>query len=218
METSSEENKSWGRIPNLGPVRQKLLEAAGINSREEFARLTVEQVVSLTGMGRTQAELALKQVQGRTGTLPAVTESDDPLAPDAQAEPQTTGGVEDDAQTKRTGEAFADPAALPPGRLDSTVFRLRTAASDVTRLANDEQITKPLLRLIAVVDQTVPQSDTLRPKQRRYLADLFENLAQRLERAAQRMEREPLSPRRVERLRERIRAARRATAALIKPE
>lgn len=195
-------------IPGLGPARRTALETAGVSSRAAFARLTVEQLVSLTGMGRAPAARALDFVRGTSPVPPSVVEADDPVAPDAGAEPPTTAAMEDDAP--------ALPNDLPPGRLDAVVFRLQTAVSDVTRRVDSERITRPLERLLLVVEPLPTQSSQLSAKRRAKIANRLETLTDKLERAARAASSERALPaKRTERLRERIRATRRVLVAMI---
>jgi len=212
-------------IPGVGTARRALLVAAGIGTREELARASVEQVVSITGMPRAAAERALRSL---TETAEAVPPSDEAL-------PGTTAGVA--VASTPAAPAVPAPDVLAPGlgapapeeeqvaapsALERAVFAARTAVSDVTRLSPDRpRLDRSLTRFAAVLDALVHRLPKLRPGVQRRITRRLERLTARLERITARTgdaggaaPSRPLGPRRAERLRERLRAERRDIVAL----
>jgi predicted flap endonuclease-1-like 5' DNA nuclease len=54
---------SLNGVPNVGPARRAALEAAGVTTRAQLARATVDQLVGMTGMARSLAERTLEFVR-----------------------------------------------------------------------------------------------------------------------------------------------------------
>ena len=150
--------------------------AAGITTRAALAQASVEQIVSLTGLSRTQAEKALETLQATN----APTFS----APSPQIAPPLTDEAMPpvDFDTKPT----ADHVPLVPnedenedhsaqGLLDCAAFRTKTALSDATRIWDFPKLSKSLARLATVLDSLTERD--LRPKATKRLATRLENLS-----------------------------------------
>jgi hypothetical protein len=210
-ETTEVVTDALGSIPGIGPARKAALFAAGITTRAALAQASVEQIISVTGMPRTQAEKALDALQATEAlTLsapspqiaPPLTDEAMPEAPapsvPARDEPTETPVLPDDDQ---------DPQTAVRGLLDNAAFRAKTALSDATRVWSLPELIKPLAKLVTALDAVTEQAaSVLRPKAAIRLAVRLGKLTTWIEKAV--AEKQPPSEKRQDRVRQRLKAER----------
>lgn len=201
MNNDSENQNSLEGIPGIGPARRTALAAAGITRRAELARATIEQLVSVTGMPRTQAEQALAFVQN---AVPQTV----PEAVGDEAMPEPSSDME-------TSLPLPDAPEETPllTDLDRALFAARTALSDMTRVFDDTQMEKPFARLANVLDTVTARAAKLPGKRQKRLTSRLQKLTERLERAA--AGKSKLTPKRRKLLREQLREGRRSLSEAI---
>jgi hypothetical protein len=124
---------SLNGVPNVGPARRAALEAAGVTTRAQLARATVDQLVGMTGMARSLAERTLEFVR-QNAVVAAATNVGE------TAEPALGGDGGDDELPSNDDVAATDgqtpPALLFEGDPDEVVGD-DTGAGDVA-LPTDE--------------------------------------------------------------------------------
>ena len=176
-------------IPGIGPARRALLIAAGISSRAALQVATVEQLISVTGMPRAQAEQALSTVQ-----TPLIENAPLRVLPlSTPIEPST-------------------PESEPPFDAERSLLAAQAALSEVSRMVRKKHaLTKSLTRLALLLERLSLQVGAFGPKRQARLAERLDRLTQRLERAA--APTEPLKPERAKRLRERLKSDRQELSA-----
>jgi hypothetical protein len=201
-------------VPGIGSARRALLAAAGIVSRADLARASVEQIVSVTGMPRAAAARALEAVLADRGALsaPPAPSEDEAFPAAAEEAPQTPSLP--DAPPLDAVPSPEEEAVAPATELERAVFAARTALSDATRLAADlPRLDRALTRFALLLDQLAVRLSGLKPGVQRRVTRRLLRVTARLEKVGG----GALGPRRAERLRERLRAERREIAALVRP-
>jgi len=206
-------------IPGVGPARRAAFEAAGVSTRAALARMDAVQIVSVSGMGRAQAEAALAFVQGALAEANEVTEAAPSTSDDGDEAfpPAATGDGGDTPPPSPEKNEDALPAEAQASRVERAIFAARTALSDVTRIADDARLTRQLTRLAVLLDETPARAERLRPKAAREVAENLARLAARLERNAVRLATETKRERekRTVRLRDRLKTDRQTLVALL---
>jgi hypothetical protein len=199
-------------IPGLGPARRAALAAAGITSRADLVAATTDQLVSVTGMPRSQAERALAALKTTRAapeealTAPAAAL---PEIPPDEALPDENGAAPLPDESEPTA-----PEPEPSTDLDRAIFKARTALSDATRLlAEASGLHKSLEKLGVLLEGLSRRTEKLGAKRRTRLAERLDALTRRLERAAARSH--EMTPERAKRLRERLKTERQAIAEAI---
>ncbi|MES2460942.1 MAG: helix-hairpin-helix domain-containing protein [Armatimonadota bacterium] len=209
-ETPDAVTDALSNIPGIGPARKAALYAAGITTRAALAQASADQLISLTGMPRGQAEKALEALHA--------TESPGLSAPSPQIAPP----LEDEAMPTSPPpappvSASADAPALPDddqnpvtaerGMLDNAAFRAKTALSDATRVWDLSELEKPLARLAAALDSVSEKAENVfRPKAAKRLTAQLGDFSQWLEKAIS--ENKPLKEKRREQVRQRLKSER----------
>ena len=198
-------------IPGVGPARKAALYAAGITTRASLAQASVEQLISLTGMPRAQAIKTLEALQATEAPFLSVPSPQiaPPLMDEAMptAPPLPSTGGDAPSEIPVLPDDDQDPAAANRGILDNAAFRTKTAISDATRVWSLPKLTKSLARLVTVLDTVTEQAaDVLRPKATKRLASQLEDLSVWIEKAV--ADEKPLSEKRRERVRERLKSER----------
>ena len=202
-------------VPGLGPVRRAALLAAGVTNRADLARASVEQIVSMTGMGRKQADdvRAFVQADGaRQVAKPAPSIAADEAMPE-EAAPFPAPSDEPAAEQDDDGEAVDTVVS----EFDRVLFAARTALSDASRTwASGERLQKPFVRLARRLDTAEDKNNkgTLTSGRRKRIQRRLLILVDRMEKGAQKAAPQ-LSPKREEQLRERLQNESRALAGLL---
>lgn len=195
-------------IPGIGPARKAALYAAGIMTRAALAQASVEQLISLTGMPRAQAEKALEALQ--TAEASPLSDPSPQIAPPLmdEAMPDTPLPIPaGDPSPEQPVLPDDDPATETQGLLDNAAFRARTALSDATRVWSLPRLTKSMERLAKALDTMTEQADeALRPSEAKRLTARLMALAEWIEKSL--AEEKPLSEKRRVRVRERLKLAR----------
>ena len=215
-------------IPGLGPARRAALAAAGIASAAEIAGMTIDQLVGVTGMPRSQASVSLDAARRRTS---ADSPTDD-APPTDEAFPAGSADAADGLPLKQTLEGVAtagtgqpsledddsSPGPAARARLDRAAFRLKTALSDLSRQWSAPRLIRPIGRLAVVLDllsgAAGDAAEPPRPKTARRLSGRFDFLAEWLE--TQLLTEKPATKKRQERVRDRLRAERQQVQETIK--
>lgn len=181
-DTTDAVTDALSNIPGIGPARKAALYAAGITTRAALAQASVEQLISLTGLSRTQAEKALETLH--TTDAPALSAPSPqiapPLADEAMptVESDTKPAEPDDVPLVPDEDESADHSAQ--GLLDRAAFRTKTALSDATRVWDLPKLSKSMARLAAILDSLTERD--LRPKAAKRLAPRLEDLSAGIER------------------------------------
>lgn len=206
---------SLSGIPGVGPSRKAALVAAGVTTRAALAQMSVEQLISLTGMPRAQAAAALDAVRKEESPQPALTAPADEAYPEAAGRPDTDPKADrleatEEAATPETPvlpDEDQSPAVAARAVLDRAALRVKTALADATRVWSLPKLNRPLARLIVTLDGvTTELADTLRPKASRRLATRLDAVAAWIETEV--AKEKPMTDKRRERLRERLRTDR----------
>jgi hypothetical protein len=187
-ETIETVTDALSNIPGIGPARKTALYAAGITTRAALSQASVEQIISLTGMPRNQAEKALESLQ--TTESVALSTPSPQIAPPLQDEamPGTPPPVPAD-ETPTEIPALPDddqnPEMAVRGMLDNAAFRTKTALADATRVWSLPKLIKPLTKLATTLDTLTEQTvSVLRPKTAARLAVRLESLSRWVEKTA----------------------------------
>lgn len=212
---NSSDHDSLDGIPGIGPSRRTMLLAAGITSRSQLAQMSVDQLVSVSALGRAVAQKALAFVHA---PAPAA-------APPFPEPPPVDEAFSAETTTEWDKRESADESAEAAlTEMDRALFRATTALSDATRHAaaagpdgapsRRAKMPRPLpdlatqfAKLARVLENAPQQAPRLRPRRARRVVARLDELSRRLERWAAR--KNPLDPIVQERLRERLRDGRR---------
>ncbi|MBC8104025.1 MAG: hypothetical protein H7Z41_15740 [Cytophagales bacterium] len=206
-----------GSIPGIGPARKATLVAGGVTTRAALAQASVEQLVSLTGMPRAQAEKTLAFLQENHEALPV---APGPLeSTEATETTEGAGGLPFPAPALNDSPVLPDddqdPATAARGMLDRAAFRAKTAISDATRLWNLPKLSKPLARIVLLLDAVVERvSGSLNPKAAKRLAARLEAHADWIERTL--AANKPFTEKRRDRIRQRLKSDRSQIAEAIR--
>jgi len=201
-------------IPNIGPARRAALEAAGVTTRAQLARASVDQLVGMTGMARGVAQKTLEFVRhtataALTSAASAYVEKQ--RAPDDSehiridaapvAGPGTVASSETPASLAEMAAEVPVPDELPPAvtpedgdhgldvqaDIERLVLRAQTALSDLTRVLGDaggKRRRNEANRLAALIDTLPGRSDVFKPKTGRRMSRRLEKITTALERLA----------------------------------
>jgi hypothetical protein len=209
-DTTEAATDTLSNIPGIGPARKAALYAAGITTRTALAQASVEQLISLTGMARAQAEKALealRETEAPSMSAPSA-QVDPPLQDEAMPEtplPVLSGIEVTDAPSLLDDDQNKVTAAR--GMLDNAAFRARTALSDATRVWGLGEFTKPLTKFAVILDIVTEQvANVLGPKASKRLAGQLEDLSQWLEKAI--IDNKPLKDKRTNKVRQRLKSKR----------
>ncbi len=223
MQNNSDNSGDLNGIPGIGPARRAAFEAAGVLTRAALARMDVAQVVSVSGMGRAQAEAALRFVLDASGDESVDVEAAAPVVSGDEAFPPRATMKAGDAAPALPVPPDEDEDALTAeaqaSEVERAMFAVRTALSDVTRVADDARLNRQLTRFDVLLNAMPVRTERLRPKAAREVAQKLTRLAARLERNAVRLATETKRERekRTARLRDRLKAERGALIALLEP-
>ena len=201
-------------IPGIGPSRRAALTAAGIVSRVALAEMSVDQLVSLTGMPRKQAEAALQSVHNSAAATAATL----PPAPTDETFPTAISPNLPESELLETAEAVApdepvlpdedaDPVLGARAHADRASLRVQTALADASRIWDSPRLHRAMARVELIMEDVIAApAGILRPGTSRRLAARLDTLADWLETtlAAAR----PLTDKRRDVIRERLRSDR----------
>lgn len=210
-----DDNNDLAGIPGLGPVRRTALLAAGITGRAELRKSSADQIVAMTGMGRAPAERLVTflaaAAEGKPTAVPSVAAGGDEAMPGAKKK------AADKKEAAPPREAVdMDATDTDVSEFDRVLFAARTALSDATRtFAGTERLQKPFVRLARRLDaiEDKKNQNTLVSGRRKRIQKRLLILTVRLEKAA--IKTAPLSPKREDRLRERVQNESRALTNLM---
>ena len=210
-------------MPSLGPVRRAALAAAGVETRAALARASVDQIVGMTGMGRALAQRILDSLHAvnEIAAAPVVPATDEAMP--AATDETVPANLAPVLETKTVAEPGDEPTDTAASEFDRVLFAARTALSDATRtFASSEKLQKPFVRLAKRLDTAGEKNEknalgagrTARIQKRLLI------LTDRLEAAAKKATSKPLplTPKREDRLRERVQNESRALAKLMQPK
>jgi hypothetical protein len=224
-ETTEVVTDALDNIPGIGPARKAALYAAGITTRAGLAQASVEQIISLTGMPRTQAEKALEALHATDAPVLSAPspQAEPPLQDEAMPEapaPSALTNVEPTGTPVLPDDDHA-PATAARGLLDNAAFRAKTSLSDATRVWDLPKLIKPLTKLAAALDAVTEQAaNTLRPKAAKRLQVRLEEFSAWVEKAV--TNKQPLSGKRRNQIRERLKCERieieKMVYAVVKPK
>ena len=180
-------------VPGLGPVRRAALVAAGITTRTELKKSSVEQIIGMTGMSRAAAEKVRAFLDAQMPEE-VTSVSGDEAMPEAllQTEENVAHLVPD----------AADAADTELSDFDRAVFAAQTALADATRLLTGKRLQKPFVRLAKKISAAAQKSDKMGTGRRKRVHKRLLSLTARLETAAQKAPK--LTPKRENKLRNRL--------------
>lgn len=205
METTPENNtpdaEDLSGIPGVGPARRAALIAAGITTRAALARASVEQLVSMTGMARAQAERTLAVLRQDGESAAATT------TPALSPVPLTDEALPTEDGMPAAAEEPAPAEERPLTDLERAIFAARTALADVTRLLTGPRLEKSLTRFATLLEALPARAAKLPARRQKRLMLRLRRITIRLERAVSRAGR--MTEKREKRLRDRLREERR---------
>ena len=195
-------------VPQIGPVRRAALVAAGITSRTELAKASVEQIVGMTGMSRSAAQKVRAFLAAQM--------------PDEPAEPAETPVVLGDEAMPEVVIAAAD--TTEPGDetdtelsdFDRAVFAAQTALADATQALSGPRLQKPFIRLAKRLEIITQKSGKMKAGRRNRIQKRLLALTTRLETASQTAQK--LTPKRENKLRNRLQNESDALSGLLTPK
>ena len=152
-------------VPGLGPIRITALHAAGITTRAQLAQSSVEQLISMTGMPRTQAEKTLAAVRGTASVATTPPPPTDELMP-------TPGILGESAD--RPEPTDPEPDLPPASDLDRALLTARTALSDATR--HFPALDRPLIKFAIRLEKLPRQAAGLTEKKQAKIAARLDKL------------------------------------------
>ena len=209
-ETTEAGTDALSNIPGIGPARKAALYAAGITTRAALVQASAEQIISLTGMPRAQAEKVLETLQETEA--PLLSTPSPQIAPPLQDEAmpaEPTPDLQSDASpgTPVLSDDDQNPVIASRGLLDNAAFRAKTALSDATRIWGLGDLTKQMTRLAVILDIVTEQAaPVLRPKASKRLAVQLEDFSEWIEKALS--SKKPLKDKRKDKVRQRLKAER----------
>lgn len=172
-------------IPGLGPARRASLLAAGIATRADLRRATVEQMIGVTGMPRILAEKTLALLREGPST-PEERAAEPPLPP-----PTDETLPDSDGETSSVEESEPNaPEPEPPADLDRAILMAKTALSDASRTLPKTKgyLPQHLQKLADLLESLPERASEIGEKRQERLVKSLKRLTQRLERAASRTE------------------------------
>jgi hypothetical protein len=187
-------------IPGLGPARRATLAAAGLASRAALQSITLEQLIAVTGMPRAKAATVIATLHEPKDAHTSSPPTDEAYPEAAIIDPASLGGPPPSGPTLPDDDQ--SPAMAAQAALDRAAVRLQSAVADMTRRWQAPEIERRQARLIAVLD-TLIGGPELRPKTARKLAVRLDAVTARIEKWF--ADERPLTPRRLERVRELLR-------------
>ena len=162
-------------VPGLGPIRITALHAAGITTRAQLAQATVEQLISVTGMPRAQAEKTRAAVLGTASAATTPPPPTDELMPLAG----TIGGPADRPAPEPTDP---EPDTPPAADLDRALLTARTALADATR--HFPSLDRPLIKFAIRLEKLPRLAAELTEKKQAKIAARLDKLTAHLEKAS----------------------------------
>ncbi len=179
-------------VPGIGVARRRLLESAGITTRDALAQMLPEQLVSLTGMPRSTAETILAVLAPAAASL------------ELPGEVAPSGAKEGDE-----ADALGDEAPQI-SRLERAALQAQTAIVDASRhVRPDSKLGETLLRFARLADELPRRVSPGTPDGvAKRVTVRLQNITDRLESLTKSNKKEPLSEKRAKRLRQRLKRTR----------
>jgi hypothetical protein len=215
-ELSSENpaSDSLDGIPGIGPARKAALLAAGLTTRTAIVGAGTDEVIRITRMPRTQAErllAALEETQN-TAEVSAATETPQlELLTEAAEITDTVETAETVPAVEKTPRVEDVTVTILP--LHTMIARIESAAESLMERKNAAPLKKPVARLRQFLQELPKGSGALTPKRTARIIERLETVALRFEKVQEKDSN--LTPKRLKRLRDRLREDRRAVAEIL---